>query len=89
MRVGQARKRDRNEGLIVAALRQVGCRVHPVSSKGFPDLVVYSPRFGLLLMEVKSSHGRQTDAQRQQAAEGWPMVIVRSVPEALAAVGIA
>jgi len=86
MRVGQARKRDRQEGVIVAALRRVGCLVHPVSSPGFPDLVVYSPLVGVRLMEVKSPHGRLTPAQ--QAAVGWPVVVVRSIADAFMAVGI-
>ena len=88
MRVGQARKRDRNEGPIVAALRQVGVRVYPISAKGFADLVCFTPRVGLVLLEVKMPRGRHTDAQAQHAAEGWPVVTVRSVDDALKACGL-
>ena len=88
MRVGQARKRDQTEAPIVDALRRVGVRVYPISAKGFADLVCFTPRVGLVLLEVKAPRGRVTPAQNIFQDAGWPVQIVRTVPEALAACGI-
>lgn len=80
-RVGQTRRRDANEGVIVAALRAVGAEVWPISGAGAPDLLVrYRGRcYGL---EVKTAQGRRT---RAQVVSQWP--IVRSVGEALTLIG--
>jgi hypothetical protein len=88
VRVGQARKRDRTEAPIVDALRKVGVRVYPISAKGFADLVCFTPRVGLVLLEVKAPKGKATPAQAAAQLDGWPVQIVRSVPEALAACGV-
>lgn len=88
MRVGQARKRDQTEAPIVDALRRVGVRVYPISAKGFADLVCFTPRVGLILLEVKAPRGKVTSAQNLFHEAGWPVQIVRSVPEALAACGV-
>lgn len=88
MRVGQIRKRDRNEAAIVDALRQVGVRVQPISAEGFADLVCWAPQRGLVLLEVKAPRGQVTTAQQAARDAGWPVQIVRTVPEALAACGI-
>jgi hypothetical protein len=88
MRVGQIRKRDRNETAIVAALRQAGVRVQPMSAPGFADLVCWTPRLGVLLLEVKAPRGRKTRLQNIFQDAGWPVQIVRTVPEALAACGL-
>jgi hypothetical protein len=85
MRVGQARKRDQNEPAIVDALTRCGLRVAKVSLPGFPDLVVYGPRCGVRLLEVKSKAGRLTPAQVEHTAAGWPVVVVRTVEDALLA----
>jgi hypothetical protein len=80
-RVGQARRRDVVEGPIVKALRQIGADVTPISGKGAPDLLVRF-RGHLWALEVKSKGGQRTEAQE---ATQWP--IVRSVDEALVAIG--
>lgn len=82
MRVGQARKRDSAEKGIVQALRLLGAYVTPVSGAGAPDLIVrWQGRvFGL---EVKSANG-----QRTQAQESSQWQIVRSVEDALRAIGV-
>jgi hypothetical protein len=74
-------KRDAAEKPIVDALRAVGADVTLISGKGAPDLLV---RFrGILVgLEVKTGKGKRTDAQEDSQ---WP--IVRSVDEALQAVG--
>jgi hypothetical protein len=77
VRVGQARKRDVNEKAIVRALRQIGAEVFPLSGRGIPDVLV---RYAF---EIKSATGKRTEAQVDTQ---WP--VIRSVQEALAAVGV-
>lgn len=86
MRVGQARRRDVMEKPIVQALEAVGAHVTRISGKGAPDILVLYPRASwgrLYAFEVKSGKGKQTEAQ---LATQWP--VIRSVQEALEAVGI-
>lgn len=85
-----ARKVDRGHGAIVKALRAAGCRVHDTSrvGDGFPDLVVYKVGHPIRLLEVKEQGGVITQAQEAFMAEGWPVTIVRSIDEALVAVGV-
>jgi hypothetical protein len=86
---------DRNQHEITTALERVGCKVLvlDVSLAGCPDLLV--GRFGnLYLLEVKNPAGRN-HVEADQAFEhvSWKVVgvrvrIVRSISEALDAVGI-
>jgi hypothetical protein len=86
-RVGQARKRDAAEGPIVDALRAVGAQVFRVSAPGAPDLFVRY-RGAWSALEVKTGKGRTTAAQdKAGAGREWPLV--RTVDEALIAVGAA
>lgn len=85
---------DTTQASIVAALRQVGCGIVPIASlvPGVPDLLVarLTPDGPLtLLIEVKGPHTPTTPAQ-VAFRETWPgvVVVVRTVQEALAAVGI-
>lgn len=87
---------DSHHKAIVKALRQVGCQVSDTSrvGQGFPDLVVRAQKADIwrtpriLLMEIKEPKGRLTPDQVAFIAD-WPeVVIVRSVEEALAAVGV-
>ncbi len=82
MRVGQVRKRDANEGEIVAALERTGHYVTRISSPGAPDLLVRRGR-QLWAFEIKTTKGTPTAAQRETA---WP--VIRSVDDALQAVGV-
>lgn len=82
-RVGQTSKRDAAEGPIVDALRAVGAHVTRLSGVGAPDLLVRSPRGLLVALEVKGKHGKRTDAQEESQ---WP--IVRTIDEALTAIGV-
>lgn len=99
-RAGAARhdaKRDENEPTIIAALRQAGCLVEPVSKKGVPDLIVWSPFIKLIvLMEVKDgskqpSKRKLTPDQEifhaEWKAAGAPIVVVETVLQALEAAG--
>jgi hypothetical protein len=84
-RAGQARRRDRAEGPIVAALRAVGATVIPISGKGAPDLFVCF-RGQMWGAEVKTGKGKLTPAQQESGAgQLWP---VWTTPEqALSAIG--
>lgn len=76
-------KRDANEKPIVDALRGVGAHVTRVSGEGAPDLLVRH-RGILYAWEVKSKSGKRTEAQEESQ---WP--IVRTIEEALEAIGVA
>lgn len=85
-RVGQARRRDSNEKPIVDALRAVGAQVIPISGPGAPDILCgYRGRW--IPMEIKTPKGTLKPLQEKQQASSMPFVIVRSVAEALRAIG--
>lgn len=93
-----AARRDRNEPEIVAMLGHAGCLVEPLSKRGVPDLLVWSPYLeALMLLEVKD--GELAPAKRklrdvQQIfhdkwkAAGAPVFKVTSSYQALLAVGV-
>ena len=89
----KAARVDANQPEIVAALRKAGAKVYVASSfgQGFPDLLVM--RGGVLtLLEVKDgskppSARKLTPDQVKFHAE-WPVSVVASVDEALAAIGV-
>lgn len=54
---------------------------------GCPDLLVGLGR-RLVLLEVKTAKGKLTPDQELFDAVGWPVRVVRTVDEALQAVGI-
>ncbi len=91
-----ARRTDGNQAAIVAALRGVGASVLPIASPtvaGVPDLIVgyigTDGRSRNLLMEVKTAKGRLEPEQETFLAT-WPgpALVVRSVEEALRAIGV-
>ena len=59
---------------------------------GFPDLLVVLPERVVVFLEVKSRTGRVSKAQTavhdRLRAFGFPLAVVRSVREALTAVGL-
>ncbi len=95
----RAAKVDGNHAEIVKALRQAGCAVLSLAKlgNGAPDLLVcygfgsttakpyYPPSF--VLMEVKKGKGKLRPAQVGFHSR-WPVSTVRSVDEALAAIGV-
>lgn len=88
MTIPRAGRRDSVEASIVAALRARGYLV--TQGGALCDLIVYAHNIGLgflTLLEVKGPKGKLTAAQQKAIAAGWPIVIVRSVAEALDAVG--
>ena len=79
---------DACHAAIVDALRRVGCGVLDLSGhgRGCPDLLVWSgTRYHLL--ELKTAKGRLTSDQTQWL-QWWPgpVMIIRSVDDALACV---
>jgi len=85
-----ARRTDENQREIVDALRRAGCSVVDLHELGHavPDLLVGRQGRNYLL-EVKSLIGRLTGKQPEWH-EAWrgQAAIVRTVDEALAAVGV-
>lgn len=88
----KAARKDANQDAIVAALRQVGCYVYIHNAPDHPDLTVV--RAGVFrLLEVKSAHGKLQAGQNDFMNEvnrrvSGTVVVVRSVDEALEAMGL-
>lgn len=83
-----AAKRDTNENEIMQALAYAGAAVHQISAKGVPDLLV-AFRGQTFLLETKSKRGKLTPDQEAFFAtwDGGKVAIVRSVDDALKAIG--
>lgn len=83
---------DGNQKEIVAALRKVGCSVRSTAEigGGFPDLLVRPPgrMAPLIQMETKMPKGRPRPDQVQYFTEFPETILVRSVEEALRAIGV-
>jgi len=80
----QRPKLDSNQAAIIEAYRACGCLVQSLAplGGGCPDLLIGAgPR--VFLVEVKTAEGEFTPAQRAFMRIGWPVEIVRSVPEAV------
>jgi Holliday junction resolvase len=84
---------DSNQAAIVAALRQVGCRVLSLASvgRGAPDLIACRAE-KLYLLEIKdgakSASRRQLTPAQKRFHQAWPVAIVKNEHEALAVVGL-
>ncbi len=75
-------RRDKNETIIVDALKGCGVQVFRVSGEGLPDLLLY--RHGMWLpVEVKGPDGKLTPAQVETMAKA-PFPVLRSIEDALA-----
>lgn len=94
----RAAKVDATQAAIVDALRAVGCKVLSLAAvgNGVADLLVYVEKkefwetSEFYLLEVKNPEGRGTSLTPDQVkfhAE-WPVTVVTTPEEALAAVGI-
>jgi hypothetical protein len=84
----RAARRDGNEPEIVRALEDIGVRVRRVSAGGVPDLLCWTRAEGYRVLEVKTETGRLTPAQRVFREQGFPVLVVRSVEDALRAYGV-
>jgi hypothetical protein len=84
-------KRDGNERDIITALEKIGALVVPLSAPGVPDLLVGFRRHWWLL-EVKTAKGaltrEQLDFRLQALTHELPCTTVRTVDEALRALGV-
>lgn len=80
----RAAKRDANERDIVAALEARGHKVMRLDE--FDLLVCRSGDGHLRMLEVKSPSGSLTDAQGSMLHQGWPLLVVRDVAQAILAV---
>ncbi|MCG8434423.1 MAG: hypothetical protein MJA83_10365 [Gammaproteobacteria bacterium] len=78
-----AKRRDANEPDVIKALERVGAKVKRLHEF---DLLVYF-RGQVHMLEVKTEKGVLKDSQRDMMQEGWPLKIVRSEKQALAAIG--
>jgi hypothetical protein len=77
-------KRDGNEPAIVDGLRRLGFKV--IRLDAF-DLLVWNPRRQTLhMLDAKTRKGRRTEAQKLLIADGWPIVFVETLDEAIGAV---
>ena len=76
-------KADATQREIVQAFRAMGVFVHDASKEGcgFPDLVVCY-RDVIRLVEVKTAKGKLRPSQQDFAAR-WPVVVARSVDDAI------
>ena len=92
----RAAKIDINQREIVSALRAVGAHVQSLAAvgAGVPDLLV-GFRGDTHLLEVKSKLARRANGGRTDAQVAWhslwrgrPVVIVRTVDEAMSAIGV-
>jgi Holliday junction resolvase len=83
---------DANQTAIVNALRWAGCSVQSLATvgKGCPDLLV--GKYGItVLMEIKDGDkGKVRDSQVEWMDNwmGGPVAVVRSIEDALRAVGV-
>lgn len=78
-------RRDGNEATIIEVLRRCGWSVQALSIRGGPDLLL--GRHGdTVVAEVKQPKGRLRDAQAawHEAWRGSPVIVLRTVEEALA-----
>jgi hypothetical protein len=84
-RFAPAHRSDSNQAAIVKALRLAGWRTISLSDvgNGCPDLLVHHVSKGMRLVEIKTKTGKLEPKQQGLINEGWPIVIVRSVDEAL------
>lgn len=83
------RRRDANHKAIVEALEAVGVRTFDLSGVGggCGDIVALKRnRRDLVMLEIKTDTGALKKTQ-QRSHQEWPIVTVRSVDDALKAVG--
>lgn len=87
-RGGAGKRRDANEKAIIEALRAAGASVQQLSGLDVPDLLVGHHGINFLL-EVKMPKGELSDGQFEWVKRwrGRDVYVVRTVDEALAAVG--
>ena len=85
------KRTDHNQAEIVEALRQIGATVQDLHNvgEGCPDLLVGANGRNYLL-EVKNGARARLNSREAQWHQGWSgqVVVVRTVDEALQAIGV-
>jgi len=78
---------DTNQEPIVSALEQVGCAILKLTQvgSGCPDLLVRTPQYDLVLMEIKTPKG-QLSPQQVIFHREWPVYVVRNIDDAIKAI---
>jgi hypothetical protein len=82
------RKRDSNQKAITDALLAVGARFFDASGVGggCPDVICLKPnKRDVVLLEIKTEKGALKKTQ-ERTHQDWPIVVVRTIAEALEAV---
>ena len=79
-----AKKRDKDEDWIIEELESAGHKVMQLDK--FDLLVKNGKTGGLVMLEIKSLHGRLTISQEKMLMDGWPLRIARTPSEAIDAV---
>jgi Holliday junction resolvase len=80
-------KRDSNENAIVDALEAIGVYVVRLNQPAMPDLLCWTQREGLRLIEVKMP-GQKLNVLQQTTRRYLPFAVVTSEAEALALFGV-
>jgi len=83
--VRRAARVDANHGDIRECLRKLGWLILDLSrvGQGCPDLLGWRAGYGFALFELKMPRGKVTMDQLKFVAKGWPVVILRSVDDAV------
>lgn len=85
-------RKDQNHDPIVQALERAGVAVRDLShvGDGVSDLLVqHTKTRALMLLEIKRDEKAKLTEAQEKFRQRWPVTIVRSIEEALAAVGMA
>ncbi len=84
-RGGAGKRRDTIEPAVIQALRAAGCEVYQINGRALPD-VLCRFRGRWVPLGIKSGDRARLTAAERDTSPSW--VLVRSVAEALAAVGV-
>ncbi len=89
MRRGHKGRVDKNHGIVVEALEKAGAQVQSLASvgEGCPDLMAWY-RGRVVLLEVKGPKGKLTADQAAFIKKGWPVWVVTTPDEAIAALQV-
>jgi hypothetical protein len=85
-----ANRRDSTEAAIFDALRKAGCMVYP-TDQPFDAIVCHRGRLNLVECKTPTTKAGKVimkPSQEKLIAEGWPVVILKSVDDALQAVAL-
>ena len=84
-----ASKKDANQNEIVRVLEKAGCAITDLSGVGEGVTDILCTRAGIhYLIEIKSAKGKLRDSQVDFHAKHHPVYTVRTIDQALRAVGL-